>query len=330
MGEKFNPSSFRETLKIDPEFKDKIPPMPKEDFDGLREDILRDGYVRDPIVVWREENTILDGHHRWIVIQENWEKLKDKFSIDYKSFPNRHACIAWICANQLHKHNMNEMQRMKLIQEEYDARQKAVTNAIGVNQYTKVDGGKNLHHPKSLIDDTPIEIKQGYKGAKTRQIIAKEHNITEGAVKTAVEFGRGVDKGEEVCLGFKNKVLTGEVKATKSDISTIRKMEPEERKKAVEKIISGEKPKATLQGYKKQMEFLHDADKKARDADSAVDFTGDMLVDMVRNNTDGWASSLKNMLVTRSTYLVGDTRDKVAKEIEEFIKKINNIKEILK
>ena len=315
MGEKFNPSSFRETLKIDPEFKDKIPPLPKDAFDGLREDILRDGYVRDPLVVWEEENILLDGHNRWIIIQEFWEILKDKFNVVYKSFPDRYACIAWICANQLHKHNMNERERDKLIQEQYDAECKSV-GGNGSNQYSYEQLGENLQIPKSI--------------APTRWKIAKEHNITEGAVKAAVEFGRGVDKGEEVYPGFKDKVLSGEVKASKKDIADLRRIEPEEREKAVEKIISGEKPKATLQGYKKQMEFLHDADKKARDADSAVDFTGDMLVDMVRNNTDGWASSLKNMLVTRSTYLVGDTRDKVAKEIEEFIKKINNIKEILK
>lgn len=29
---------------IDPEFRDKIPAMPQEDFDGLRADIIRDGY----------------------------------------------------------------------------------------------------------------------------------------------------------------------------------------------------------------------------------------------------------------------------------------------
>lgn len=29
-------------LKIDPEFRGKIPPMPAEDYDGLKTDILRD------------------------------------------------------------------------------------------------------------------------------------------------------------------------------------------------------------------------------------------------------------------------------------------------
>ena len=112
-------------IKIDPEFRDMIPAMPTEDFEGLKADILRDGYVRDPLVVWKEENILLDGHHRWTVILENFDMLSDKFSVDYKSFPDRYACIAWICANQLHKHNMDERQKRKLIQEEYEARQKS-------------------------------------------------------------------------------------------------------------------------------------------------------------------------------------------------------------
>ena len=128
-------------LKIDPEFRDKIPPIPAEDFEGLRADILRDGYVRDPLVVWDEENILLDGHHRWKVIQEHPEL---PFTTDRKSFPNRWAAIAWICANQLHKHNMNEIQRAKLLQEEYEARKKTSGGQLG-NKNAKKRSEENLH-----------------------------------------------------------------------------------------------------------------------------------------------------------------------------------------
>lgn len=326
-------------LRIDPEFRDVIPKNEELDnqrYAALEEEILRVGYVRNPIVVWKEENTIADGHHRWGIIQKHWDTLKDKFSIDYVSFPNRWAVIDWICSNQDNQHNLTDEMRAYLLKTQYEARQKSSGGQIGNNNAEK-RGGQNLHLDLSHINDSeiPNEHKPD-KTPKTRLSIAKEHNISEGAVKSAVEFGRGVDSGEAVYPGFKQKVLSGEVKTTKKNISELRKLEPEARKEKVQRIIEGRKDDAEKKnmtppkGYKKQMEFLHDADKKARDSDSAVDFTGDMLVDMVRNNTDGWASSLKNMLVTRSTYLVGDTRDKVAKEIEEFIKKINNIKEILK
>lgn len=226
---------------IDPEFRDKIPRQTDAEFSGLREDILRDGYVRDPLTVWKEENILLDGHHRWDVITENWELLKDQFHIDYRSLPNRWAAIAWICNNQLHKHNLNDLQKSKLIQEEHDATIKSVSNADGRNQYSQEEvGGQNDHQPK------------------TREIIAKEHGISEGRVKRDVEFGRGVDAGEEVSPGFTHAMLSGQTKASKKDVAVLRNIEDVgERKAAAEKILAGEKlePETikSLRGYKEPL-----------------------------------------------------------------------------
>lgn len=204
---------------IDPEFRDKIPAMPQEDFDGLRADIIRDGYVRDPLVVWEEENILLDGHHRWRVVQENLELLGEKFKVDYKSFPDRWAAIAWICANQLHKHNMTPIQKDKLIQEEYEAKQHS--EAFKGNQYTQTGDGLKGQQQKN----------------PTRQEIATEHNISEKAVRTAVEVGRGIDRAAEVVPEFKREVLSGETKATKIDLAAIRNMDDDEDvKRAVEDI----------------------------------------------------------------------------------------------
>lgn len=213
---------------IDPEFRDKIPAMPQEDFDGLRADIIRDGYVRDPLVVWKEENILLDGHHRWRVISENRETLGDKFQVDYKSFPDRWAAIAWICANQLHKHNMTELQRIKLIQEEHDARQKSWGG-------DRKSSGQIGH----LKSDEPEIVRNGKPGKEntTRPTIAKEHGISEKEVRTAVEVGRGIDRAEAAVPGFKQEVLAGKTKATKQDLATIRNMKSDEDvKRAVDDI----------------------------------------------------------------------------------------------
>lgn len=212
---------------IDPEFRDKIPELTDAESSGLREDILRDGYVRDPLTVWKEENILLDGHHRWDIITENWELLHDKFSIDYRSLPNRWAAIAWICSNQLHRHNMTEYQKAILIQEEHDATQKA-QGGTGANRYTaKVQSDENHHSVKK---------------DKTRTAIAKEHGISEYEVQRDVEFGRAVKAGEEVSPGFRKEVLSGEVKAPMKEISVLRKIEDKgEREAAVETLRAGEK-----------------------------------------------------------------------------------------
>ena len=48
-------------LRIDPEFRDKIPPLTDAEFEQLRENILNDGEVYEPIAVWN--GTIVDGHN---------------------------------------------------------------------------------------------------------------------------------------------------------------------------------------------------------------------------------------------------------------------------
>lgn len=56
-------------LTIEPEFRDKIPPLSDDEFQKLEQNILEDGEVREPLVIWH--NTIIDGHHRWKIIQKH-------------------------------------------------------------------------------------------------------------------------------------------------------------------------------------------------------------------------------------------------------------------
>ena len=58
-------------FNIDPEFRDKIPPLTADEFAKLEENIVADGEVREPLVLWN--NTIIDGHHRWAIIQKHPE-----------------------------------------------------------------------------------------------------------------------------------------------------------------------------------------------------------------------------------------------------------------
>lgn len=325
-------------LRIDPEFRDKIPAMPKEDFDGLRADIIRDGYVRDPLTVWKEENTLLDGHHRWTVICENWEMLKDKYAIDYKSFPDRWAAIAWICANQLHKHNMTELQRMKLYQEEYEARQHS--EQFKGNQYTAKSGGDEIRHhqAENLVVGSaiPFEYKTG-KEPKTREILAKEHNVYPSTIQTAVEVGRGIDRAAEVDPNFKREVLSGEVKATKKDLSEIRKMESDEEVAAkIEEIRNPPKERkqsTNPRGYTKE-DRESAAQTKAiiadmYDASSVPEFTVDLLLEDIDANGMEYVSLLRNTLKDRSNLLTIENRPAIAEAIEKIIREIQKVKELV-
>ena len=50
-------------LKIDPEFQSQIPPLTDDEFKQLEENILKEGKLLSPLIVWN--NTLVDGHNRY-------------------------------------------------------------------------------------------------------------------------------------------------------------------------------------------------------------------------------------------------------------------------
>ena len=56
-------------LRIDPEFESKIPPLSAEEFRQLEENILSDGIVINPIIVWN--GVIVDGHNRFHILEKH-------------------------------------------------------------------------------------------------------------------------------------------------------------------------------------------------------------------------------------------------------------------
>lgn len=314
-------------FRIDPEFENKIPPMPKEDFDGLRADIVSDGYVRDPLVVWKEENTLVDGHHRWQIIQDNYELLKDNYTIVYKSFPNRWAAIAWICANQLHKHNLNEIQKLKLVQEEHDSILKSVGAPVA-NKNASKQFGKNV---QVVLGDREF-VKNPNTRNETRPIIAKEHGMTEREVRTAVEVGRGIDKAEKVAPGFKKKVLSGEVKANKRDLSDMRNMDEEEIAQAVEDICAGKKPerkprKPKTEEEKRDMAEIEAIMRDMRDPTTTPEFTIDFLIEDIELNGQTYVELLASTIEERSNLATDENKPLIVAAINKVVDGILKVRD---
>lgn len=311
-------------LKIDPEFRDKIPAMTDEQFNGLREDIIRDGYVRDPLVVWQEENTLLDGHHRWRVICENWEKLNGKYTIDYKSFPNRWAALEWICRNQLNKHNLNDEQITYITGEMYKARKKSIGGNRG-NQYTKEACAQSEHMPN-----------------RTASIIAQELGIGKETVKRAEKFHDGVDAIREKSKEAADKVMAGGSGATKKEVKEFPTQSPEEQSKFISDVLSGKKKTKKSQSKSKQSKCDEtDTDKERNrqiaeiaadlyDPSTVPEFTIDFLLEDIEANGMEYVSLLRNTLADRSNLLTDENKPKVSNAIERIINEIAKIKELVK
>ena len=204
-------------LKVDPKFRDKIPALSAEEFERLEENILADGEVREPLVVWND--TIIDGHHRWQIIQKHPEipyRVKDM------SFADEWAAVDWMYSNQLGRRNLTDAQRTWTFGELYKVRKRRRGGDHG-NQHTKVAKAQNEPLPKR---DTAEEI-------------ANEHGVGRETIKRAELFVNGLTAADKVSPGFKDAVLSGEVKAPKATIAELRKMPEEETLEAVEYIRQG-------------------------------------------------------------------------------------------
>lgn len=69
----------------------------------LERQLLRDGGPRDPIVVWKEKNTIVDGHNRYGICKAHGLK----FETVMRSFKDETAVEEWILENQLARRNLS-------------------------------------------------------------------------------------------------------------------------------------------------------------------------------------------------------------------------------
>ena len=103
-------------LKIDPEFQNQIPPLTDDEYKQLEENILKEGKLLSPLIVWN--NTLVDGHNRYAILQKHPEIC---FSTMPLRFESREEVLAWICKNQLGRRNLTPEQKLFLIGKQYEA-----------------------------------------------------------------------------------------------------------------------------------------------------------------------------------------------------------------
>ena len=215
-------------LKIDPEFHGKIPPLTFEELNQLEANILRDGRIINPIIVWR--GLIVDGHNRFTIAKKHPEI---PFTVHEKEFASRYEAIIWICKNQLGRRNLTPEQKKYLIGKQYEAEKCA-------------NGGDR----RSPVAKSGAATRHLIGGEKTCMKVAAENNVGKTFVKDAEHFARGLDAAEEAVPGTRQKVLSGEVKPTAAEIASVARAPPEERPALVAEICKPKPPKPSAQKQK--------------------------------------------------------------------------------
>ena len=232
-------------ITIDPEFESVCPPLTEDEIVLLEQNILADGEVTSPLIVW--DNNLIDGHHRRQIILNHPEL---PFKIKGINFADKYEAIAWICRNQAGRRNLRPEQLAYLIGKRYDAEKHTIGSTDGFrgNQHTDVVRGKNYPIPRSHA--TAIKI-------------ADENGIGEKTVRLYGEYAKGVDAAEVACPGVKQELLSGSFKPTKKEVGALSKLPAAE---VADKISEYRKNQAEREEKKQKKR-----EKKCTQADEGID-----------------------------------------------------------
>jgi len=94
---------------IDPEFAALIPTLDRDSLAALEDTVRRDGCL-DPLIVWKEESVLLDGHHRFEICKRHKIPYKTRLI----SLPSREDAVLWVLQHQLARRNLTMYQRAEL------------------------------------------------------------------------------------------------------------------------------------------------------------------------------------------------------------------------
>ena len=220
-------------IRVDPEFRDLIPPLASEERQGLEDSIKREGRLLSPLIAWEEENILLDGHNRYDIC----DLLGISYPVEYISLPDREAAKDWIDKNQVSRRNLSPDQLSILRGRIYNRKKKSVGGDRG-NQHTKVAGDQN----------DPLALPK-----KTAEKIAKQLGVGEATIKRDGAFAAAVEKLKIVAPELEKKVISG-TSAPKAAITKAAKI-LETNPDAAKAILSGEKKVADVVREEKRQEY---------------------------------------------------------------------------
>ena len=170
------------SLKIDSEFKSLIPPLTTEEYNGLEQDIIRDGCL-DPLKIWND--TIIDGHNRYEICQ----KYNIEFQTKSLDFETRIDAIIWIIDHQLDRRNISLYARGVLILKKKSEVEKKAKENQSLSQGRGIKGLMNSSNPIEPINTRKQLAEEAKIAEQTLSRIEKIEAVAPEEVKQQVSAG---------------------------------------------------------------------------------------------------------------------------------------------
>jgi 16S rRNA G966 N2-methylase RsmD len=202
--------------RIDPEFQALLMPLSASEMADLESGIRAAGCARDPLVVWAEEQTLLDGHNRLGFCRT----YGLPYQIAEVSLPDRAAARRWIRRNQLGRRNATPEAVSYLRGQEYNE-VKGTRGGDGSNQHTE-----QIPHSE---------------GIATAERLAEEFKVSRATIERDGQFAGALDSLTEEFGGeVREKVLGRDARISRKDaIALARLDDDEERQCLANSILNG-------------------------------------------------------------------------------------------
>ena len=173
--------------KINPEFQDLLDVQTEQSYEELKKMIEAEG-VRDPVVVWKEQNTVVDGHNRLKITKE----LGIACPRMDKSFADEAEVKEWIIRNQLGRRNLTPARFEYYIGRLYNA-------------------------AKAETTEEKLEAK-----GNVAEKLAQEFDISEKTVRRYGTNAKGIDAIERIRGKLeKNKQLSNKPTYTSEEVAVV-------------------------------------------------------------------------------------------------------------
>jgi len=157
-------------LKINEEYARLVPPLPKPDYEELKESIEKDGLYY-PITI-NEKGEILDGHHRFQICSE----LGIEPETDIKKFDNLKNEKKFVIKSNFNRRHLEIYQRAALANE--------LHKLEGNITFPKTLGNvKKRDYKKENKNRKPKKPKDERKGNESRQRAAKTSHLSDETLR---------------------------------------------------------------------------------------------------------------------------------------------------
>lgn len=229
---------------IDEEFRALLDPLETEELNTLHENIENDGEITDPIIIWKEEDIVVDGMNRY----EYHLVTGIQAAFKFKSFVDRDDVKRWIVSRQLGRRNSGGMA-------------KAQMRRLLVSYVAK----KNPAPEPTLSNPKP---KPKMSTNKAVHEVAEKIGVSPRQVFRDVEVVNILDS---LPANVKSKIQKGSIAATPESLRRLDKLEGHHRQQVIDliSVIDPESEQQTFRHVDEIIEAVIENEKAGKSVESS-------------------------------------------------------------